>query len=412
MLQPGSRFERFVVEDVLGQGAMGCVYRATDTRLQRRVALKVLAPDPDSGALPMEASEAIHRMRREALASAKIDHPNAVQVFDVGEFQGCPYIAMELINGRTLRSYQGAHDVPWTLKLRWLIDTAKALGAAHRVGLVHRDVKPDNVMIRDDGVVKVLDFGIVRAVSDEALSASTSGVHKWTKLTVDGRILGTPAYMAPEQLNATPLDGRSDQFSWGVMAYELFVGSLPWDTSSKITALFVTILTQEVLDMPGPGGSALPSGVRAAILKTLKKNPKERFSSMEELIATLEPYLSQRPPQASNPGAQQLGKGYTVPMLPPSEQQAWQTPSGRMQSPAGMNQAQQQHSRYDQPPTQVFVRPTMNPRAPIWVAVAAALLVFLLGGALLLLRHRMKSQPGGHFNDFNEKPAPSMSAGV
>ncbi len=414
MLQPGSHFERYVVEGVLGQGAMGCVYRATDTRLQRKVALKVLAPDPDSGALPMEASEAIHRMRREALASAKIDHPNAVQVFDVGEFQGCPYIAMELINGRPLRSYQGALDVPWTLKLRWLIDVAKALGTAHRVGLIHRDVKPDNVMIRDDGVVKVLDFGIVRAVSDEALSASTSGVHKWTKLTVDGRILGTPAYMAPEQLNATPLDGRSDQFSWGVMAYELFVGALPWDTSSKITALFVTILTQEIVDMPGPGGSSLPAGVRAAILKTLKKNPNERFSSMEELIATLEPYLSApraQPTPVPGLGApQQMGRGYTVPMLPPSEQQGWQTPSGRMQSPG---HAGPSHQGYAQPPTQVFMRPAANTKAPIWVAVAAALLVFLLGGALLLLRHRMKSQPGGHWDDVQQAPyQPTFAIGA
>lgn len=393
MLQPGTRFDRYVVEDVLGQGAMGCVYRASDTRLQRRVALKVLAPDPDSGALPMEAGEAIHRMRREALASAKIDHPNAVQVYDVGEFEGCPFIAMELINGQNLRSYLGAQDVPWTLKLRWLIDVAKALGAAHRVGLVHRDVKPDNVMIRDDGVVKVLDFGIVRAVSEESLSASTSGVHKWTKLTVDGRILGTPAYMAPEQLNATPLDGRSDQFSWGVMAYELFVGSLPWDTSSKITALFVTILTQEVVDMPGPGGNALPMGVRAAILRTLKKNPKERFATMEELAAALEPYVSQggqRPVPAPSPSGPGLGKGYTVPMLPPSEQQAWNTPSAKMQGPTFGRPPRQA-----QPPTQMFTRPTGNPRAPIWVAIAAALLVFLLGGALLLLRHRMKSSPGG-----------------
>jgi serine/threonine-protein kinase len=396
MLQPGDTFDRYVIEDVLGQGAMGCVYQASDPKLQRRVALKVLAPDPDTGAAAMEAAEAAHRMRREALASAQIDHPNAVQVFDVGEHDGCPFIAMELIIGKTLRAYLGAAEVPWTMKLRWLLDTARALGAAHRVGLVHRDVKPDNVMVREDGAVKVLDFGVVRAVRDDTSTPDPKGAPAWTKLTVDGRILGTPAYMAPEQLNATPLDGRADQFSWGVMAYELFVGALPWD-AAKLTALFVAILTQEVKDLPGPGGNSLPTGVRAAILRSLKKDPSERFATMEELIATLEPYIAQQPSSpASNPNLK-LGKGFTEPL--PSMDPRWlqQRPQAPPPSfpplpppPAGA--LPPRASLHDNAPTRVLERPKRSKVTPIVVALIAGVLVLLLGIALVL-SSRSKAPP-------------------
>jgi serine/threonine-protein kinase len=412
MLQPGASFDRFVIEDVLGQGAMGCVYRASDPKLQRHVALKVLAPDPDTGAVAMEAAEAAHRMRREALASAQIDHPNAVQVFDVGEHDGCPFIAMELIIGKTLRSYIGAAEVPWSMKLRWLLDAARALGAAHRVGLVHRDVKPDNVMVREDGAVKVLDFGVVRAVREDAAAKDPKGAPAWTKLTVDGRILGTPAYMAPEQLNATPLDGRADQFSWGVMAYELFVGALPWD-AAKLTALFVAILTQEVKDLPGAGGNALPTGVRAAILRSLKKDPSERFATMEELIAALEPYIAPLPVPTSSQANARLGRGHTEP-LPPIDPR-WPMPPPAPPSfpgppmppmpppalPAGA--APPRGSLHDNAPTRVLERPTRSRVTPIVVALIAGVLVLILGLALIF-SSRSKAPP-----EVGDAPAPTPS---
>jgi serine/threonine-protein kinase len=411
MLQPGDTFDRYVIEDVLGQGAMGCVYRASDPKLQRRVALKVLAPDPDTGAAAMEAAEAAHRMRREALASAQIDHANAVQVYDVGEHDGCPFIAMELIIGKTLRTYLGAPEVPWTMKLRWMLDTARALGAAHRAGLVHRDVKPDNVMVREDGAIKVLDFGVVRAVREDATTADKSAP-AWTKLTVDGRILGTPAYMAPEQLNATPLDGRADQFSWGVMAYELFVGALPWD-AAKLTALFVAILTQEVKDLPGPAGSALPTGVRAAILRTLKKDPAERFATMEDLIAALEPYIAPQPAPSSQANMR-LGKGHTEPL--PSMDPRWlqqrpQPPPASFPGspvpppPPPPGAPSPRPSLHDNAPTRVLERPGKSRITPVVVAIIAGVLVLILGLALVLSgRSKGDSKeegPGG------EVPAPS-----
>ena len=154
MLQPGDAFDRYTIEAFLGEGGMGRVYRALDTRLHRRVALKILGVE--SEASPEAKSEGIARLLREARAVAALEHPNTVAIHDVGELDGVPYIAMELINGRTLRSCIADPAVTYQMRLQWLYDAGRALAAAHKVGLVHRDVKPENVMVRDDGVVKVL----------------------------------------------------------------------------------------------------------------------------------------------------------------------------------------------------------------------------------------------------------------
>ena len=145
MRKPGDTFERYTIDAVLGQGGMGTVYRAHDTRLDRRVALKVISDG--AGA---DASSA--RLLREARAAAALDHPNAVSIFDVGELDGAPYIVMEMVQGRTLREALGG-SVPIRIRVGWLADAGRALAAAHKKGLVHRDIKPENVMVRDDGVV-------------------------------------------------------------------------------------------------------------------------------------------------------------------------------------------------------------------------------------------------------------------
>src|SRR5271154_7177793 len=164
-IQPGQKFDRYAVEELVGEGGMGRVYRAFDTRLERSVALKVLNPaDGDT-------ADSVALALREARAAAAITHPNATAIYDAHEIDGTSFIAMELVIGtsiRTLigsgwtRSGQGTRPVPLAMRLRWLIDVAAALGAAHRMGVVHRDVKPENVMVRNDGLVKVLDFGVAR----------------------------------------------------------------------------------------------------------------------------------------------------------------------------------------------------------------------------------------------------------
>ena len=150
-LSPGDRFDRYLIEELLGEGGMAQVYRAHDPRLNRRVALKVLRLD--SSREPESTADASSRVLREARAAAALDHPNAVSVFDVGEADGQLFISMELVVGKSLRAYVNDVTVRWETKVRWMVDAARALGAAHDRGLVHRDVKPENVMVRNDGVV-------------------------------------------------------------------------------------------------------------------------------------------------------------------------------------------------------------------------------------------------------------------
>jgi serine/threonine-protein kinase len=218
-LAVGDEFERYRIEAVLGQGGMGQVYRAYDSRLRRRVALKVLRKDLD-GAPADKAPGA--RLLREARAAAALSHPNIVSIFDVGQHGDVPYLAMELVSGRNLRAYVGDASIPLRTKLRWLVDVARALAAAHARGLVHRDVKPENVVVCEDGMVKVLDFGIASlAVADAAPDGAAVTVQpvaaeeppiSATSSTVS-RVVGTPRFMSPEQLCGEPLDPRSDQFS-------------------------------------------------------------------------------------------------------------------------------------------------------------------------------------------------------
>jgi serine/threonine-protein kinase len=275
MLRQGETVGRFVIETQLGQGAMGSVYLALDPSLGRRVALKVLAT---SGNTAGERATAAARMMREARAVAAISHPNVVVIHDVGEVHGAPFIAMELVSGSTLRQLIG--HASSDDKLRWLIDVARGLGAAHRAGLVHRDIKPDNVMVTPDGVVKVLDFGIARSV-DTGLGA----VPPLAALTDAGQVIGTPEYMSPEQLQALPIDGRSDQFAWGVTAYEVFAGTLPW--GGKVGAyLFGAIMTGAGIPFTQSAPS-MDRRIADVITRAMRTNPLERFGSMDELVDAL-----------------------------------------------------------------------------------------------------------------------------
>jgi serine/threonine protein kinase/tetratricopeptide (TPR) repeat protein len=267
----GDTIDRYRVVGTLGRGAMAVVYEALDTRLQRRVALKVVHPD-----LP-EADQHARRLRREALAVAALSHPNVVAVYDAGEAEGRSYIAMELVPGRTLASYIGEPAVRLAQKIGWLADIARALAAAHGRGIIHRDVKPSNVMIRDDGVVKVLDFGIARPIRrpDTEGDAAPS--------TEQGHVIGTPRYMAPEQLLGGDVDARADQFAWGVLAYELLAGERPWPAGEPGQSTREVIL----LEVPGALRERVPGlspALEAVVMRALRKNRELRFASMEELL--------------------------------------------------------------------------------------------------------------------------------
>lgn len=259
-------FDRYRIEASLGQGGMGHVYGAFDTRLRRWVALKLLHPELTVD--PIEREDAASRLVAEARAAANLSHPNVVTVFDVGEVDGVPFLAMELVSGSTLGV--AARGADWTSIVSWLRRVAAGVAAAHRAGIVHGDVKPDNVMVRDDGRVCVLDFGTARRDAWMGECVST----------------GTLAYMAPEQFSAWRPDGRADQFAWGVTAYEVLAGRLPWPPLSSVPALVAAILDHE----PAPLGQlvpGLPAEVSAVIMRALSKDPAARFSSMDALTAEL-----------------------------------------------------------------------------------------------------------------------------
>lgn len=280
----GDALGRYTLEGLLGSGGMGEVYRALDEKLGRRVAIKVLR----AGAGDAAGSDWSARMLREARAAAALNHASAVSVFDVGEIDGAPFIVMELVQGKPLRTYIGDTAVPQGRRMRWLTDIARALAAAHAAGIVHRDVKPENVMVRDDGAVKVLDFGIARPTAAVDPTAPTEDGRLAT-LTQTGAILGTPRYMAPEQLKGAPLDGRTDQFAWGVMVYELLTGSRPWPDAADALQIAVAIVT-EAPRPPREVNADLPEEVERTILRALEKSPDHRFASMEEAAAALEPF--------------------------------------------------------------------------------------------------------------------------
>jgi len=276
MLEPGTELGRYRIKRALGTGGMGAVYEAYDTILRRPVALKVLRPRDEKASPEIEA-----RLLREARAAASLRHPNAVAVYDIGEAFGTPFIAMELAPGRSLRAALANEDTTIGEKLSWLLAIARVLEAAHENGLIHRDIKPDNVMVADDGTVKVLDFGIAKfaTTADEAPAPADADDEPKSFKTREGIVFGTPRYMAPEQRQGKELDGRADQYAWGVVALEVLCGTHPKDGGMNST-----------LDNAAKAG--LPADVAAAVKRALQIDRTRRFPSMEDIVTRLESHVT------------------------------------------------------------------------------------------------------------------------
>lgn len=277
-IDAGQRIDRYTIEEPIGEGGMGRVFRAHDERLDRRVALKLVSV---GGVGTPPDDEARARLLREARAASRLDHPNVVGVFDVGDCEHGPYIVMELVPGRSLRAAIDAGDLTVAERLRILREVAVALAAAHDAGIVHRDVKPENVIVRPDGRVKVLDFGIARAAARDVEGDGPTGPSLPT-LTTRGAALGTPRYMAPEQIKGGPVDGRTDQFGWGVLAYELLEGRSPFSGVDAL-ATMAAVLTEEPPPMRGA-----PAEVAAVVGRALRKERADRHGAMREVIAALD----------------------------------------------------------------------------------------------------------------------------
>jgi tetratricopeptide (TPR) repeat protein len=276
----GQRVGRYELRRLLGMGGMGRVYAAHDPELDREVAIKLLRADLDT-----QSEELRGRLLREAQAMARLSHPNVISVFDVGLHGDQVFVAMELIDGQTLRHWLDADLRPWREVLRVLSLAGRGLAAAHEVGIVHRDFKPDNVMIARNGSVRVLDFGLARAVADAPRQLGASPMNALThSLTGTAGLVGTPAYMAPEQLACEATDTRTDQFSFCVALYQGLTGTRPF-VGTTPQALLAAIhegrkdTTRE---------AQIPSWIRPILARGLRVNPDDRFASMAELLTALE----------------------------------------------------------------------------------------------------------------------------
>ncbi len=301
-LERGASLGRYLVLDRLGQGGMGVVYAAYDPELDRRLAVKLLRPD--AGAAQAETRRT--RLQREAQAMARLSHPNVITVHDVGTAGDQVFVAMELVDGVTLKRWLAGERRSWREVLALFIQAGRGLAAAHEAGLVHRDFKPDNVLVGKDGIARVTDFGLARPAGQEETgdTPSPSPGALGLNLTETGAILGTPAYMAPEQHRGRPVDARSDQFAFCVALYEALYDEHPFrpqvsETTSTVDAASpeaaATLSPSEALALdvvegrirPAPRDHDVPAWLRRAVVRGLAPSPEERWPSMQPLLAAL-----------------------------------------------------------------------------------------------------------------------------
>jgi serine/threonine protein kinase len=271
----GQEFGKYVVRKRVAEGGMGIVYLAVDSQLGREVALKIL---PEYFSMDRER---LQRFQREARATSHLNHPNIVTVFEVGQKDGCEFIASEFVEGQTLREKLEQGPIPFVEMLKIATQVAGALGAAHKAGIIHRDIKPENVMIRPDGYVKVLDFGLAKMTQPIGQSISGGGPSLLNH-TVPGMILGTAAYMSPEQAEGTNVDARTDIWGLGVLLYEMAAGQQPFEGPTPSHTL-VAILEQDPQPFEHPSAE-----LKQIISTALQKDPALRFQSAEAMTAALD----------------------------------------------------------------------------------------------------------------------------
>lgn len=298
LLDPGIEVGQYRIISIIGQGGMGEVYLAEDRKLKRRIALKLLPADYSRD------KDRLQRFQREAQAASALNHPNILTIHELAEVEGRQFIATEFVEGETLRERLRRSPVTLAEAVEIAIQTASALAAAHAAGIVHRDIKPENIMIRPDGYIKVLDFGLAK-LTELTDGGSLSSIPDHPNIS-SGVIMGTVAYMSPEQARGLTVDARSDLFSLGVVLYELLTSYTPFKGESS-----VALIRSIVRDTPPPlevQSIAIPENLQTIIDKTLHKDRAHRYQTATDLLVDLKA-LSQRaglevPPAAlvSNPG--------------------------------------------------------------------------------------------------------------
>jgi Tol biopolymer transport system component len=276
----GDRLGPYEILAPLGAGGMGEVYRAADPRLGRQVAVKVLP-----AALGADADRR-RRFEQEALAAGALNHPNVLSVFDVGELEGVPYLVFELLEGETLR--QRLEDGPFSARraAEGGVQVARGLAAAHDKGIVHRDLKPENLFVLNDGRIKILDFGLAKLGPLAGEAARDSRLPTESHLTQPGTVLGTVAYMSPEQVRGSATDARSDIFSLGMVLHEMLTGRRLWARETAAETMSA-ILNEDVPD-PSSDGVVVPPTLERIVRRCLEKDPAARFRSAHDLAFALE----------------------------------------------------------------------------------------------------------------------------
>ena len=271
----GRTISHFEILEKLGEGGMGVVYSARDLKLDRLVALKILQPEYTSDARRRA------RFAGEARAASALNHPNIITIYDIETVDGCDYIAMEYVRGVTLQQLIQSKRTELVTILDYAAQIASALSAAHSAGIVHRDIKPGNIMVTKSGVVKLLDFGLAQIEQPDTDPDAPTATMAF--LTRPGTVVGTVAYMSPEQAQGGGVGPRSDIFAFGVVLYQVLTGTLPYQAGSDIGLLY------EIVNTPAPQLQKLrpdlPPVLGAIVEKALEKDPERRYQRAEDLAA-------------------------------------------------------------------------------------------------------------------------------
>ena len=351
----GQDIGRYHIVEHLGEGGMATVYQAFDTRLERDVAIKVIRKD----AFPANMhAHVFKRFEREAKALARLSHPNIVKIHDYGDYEGSPFLVMEYIPGGTLKSRMGT---PFNTgeAVRLLLPIAQALEYAHEHDIIHRDVKPANILLSEKGQPVLSDFGIAKILeSDEGNTLTGTGVG-----------IGTPEYMAPEQCLGEEVDSRTDIYALGIVFYEMVAGRKPYLANTPMAVIHKQI--SDPLPSPGSFVTGLPKGVERVIFKALAKRPQDRYASMGEFAAALEKLLSEvNTRQAPQPVLTRAGK----------------VPQSVSESPAAASPQKSPDVTTDtgQPVSPPF-KAVKRSSIPAWATIlVGCILVFLMVGGVLL----------------------------
>jgi len=389
------RIGRYEISEELGKGAMGVVYKAVDPNIGRPIALKTMRVDVSGG----DSEDMLKRFQNEARAAGVLNHPNIVTIYDAGEDQGIFYIAMEYIPGRTLADLlKEVHVVSAEQLVNIGTQICAGLDYAHTKGVIHRDIKPPNIMIAPDGTVKIMDFGIAKAGAS---------------LTHTGEVLGTPNYMSPEQVKGKDLDGRTDLFSTGVILYEMATGERPFNGQNVTTIIYKII--HETPAAPRELDVTIHPGLSMIIAKCLAKDPDDRYQVGADLATALKSYKIVAVPESRGAVAPMVSPSATaigtraIPIAPPTQL--------RTAAPAaGLAAAAAKAAAVDTTPTEVIkVKPQtlsvpkparttrkINIAIPAWVVL---ILVVLVGGTVALKRMSQHQAPTA----ITVPPAPSST---